>query len=68
MAQITDKQRLANYKKLVLHMGRIIRLLDEDCDYQELWTLDGKYMNYDIETGETDIGYPMYNTTKKGEG
>ncbi len=52
---VSDKQKLENYKKLVLHMGHVIRLLDEDCDYQELWTLDGEYMNDDYETGKVDI-------------
>ncbi|MCH7590239.1 hypothetical protein IIB34_04285 [PVC group bacterium] len=37
------------YRSLVLKMGHVIRLLDNDIAYQELWTLDGEYMNEDLQ-------------------
>ena len=33
-------------------MGHIIRLLDEDCEYQGHWTLDGEHMQ--LPSGVTE--------------
>lgn len=53
-------------KELLLKMGHIIRHLDENCQYQEYWTLDGLKIDGNDDYLQNDIYMENFEQQRKG--